>query len=104
MTSALLPGMSDAEAQAPEGLADVRDDVAQAIVAAVAAALFQAHAADRQVQFIVGNQNFLRRDFVEIAQLAHRRGRCDSCRSSASAEQFPVRSTLIVAVSPEYLR
>ena len=53
-------------------LADMRDGVAQAVVAAVAAALLQPHAADRQIEFVMRHQDLLGRDLVEIAQLADR--------------------------------
>ena len=68
----LVAGMPDAEPQAPEILADVRDDVAQPVVAAVTAAVLQAHGADRQIELIVRHQDLLGRDLEEIAQLPHR--------------------------------
>ena len=41
------------QAQPPKSLADVRDGIAQSVVAAVPSALLQANAAHRQIEFIV---------------------------------------------------
>src|SRR5258708_31448856 len=67
-----VAGMSYPQTHAPEGLADMRDGVAQAIVAAMAAPLLQAHRAHRQVELIMRDQDLLWRDFLELAQLANR--------------------------------
>ena len=60
------------DAQPPEIFADMRNGVAQTIVPAVAAALLQAHAAHRQIKFVVRHQDFLGRDLEELAQLSDR--------------------------------
>ena len=52
--------MADAEPQAPEIRADVRDRVAQAVVTAGAAAELEAHFADRQIELVVHDQHFAR--------------------------------------------
>ena len=67
-----VAGMADAESQPPEILADVRNGVAQSVVAAVTAALLQAHAAHRQIEFVVRDEDVLRRDLVEFAELSDR--------------------------------
>ena len=54
--------MADAEAQTPEAVADVRDRVAQAVVAAVPAAVLEAHAAHRQVELVVRHENLVGHD------------------------------------------
>ena len=65
--------MADAEAQAPEIRgAELGLDVLQAVVPAIAATLFQADAAGRQVEFIVNDEDFARVDFVKVGQCRHR--------------------------------
>src|SRR6266403_953549 len=64
--------MAYAQAQPPKGLADMRDGVAQSVVAAVSSTLLQANAAHRQIELIVRHQNILGRNLVEVAELAHR--------------------------------
>ena len=46
----------------------MRLDVFQALVPAVAAALFDADAAGRQVELVVDDQDFVRQDFVERSE------------------------------------
>lgn len=66
-----IAGMADAQPQAPEVRADVRDDVAQAVVTAVTAAQFETGVTDRQIEFVVRDQNFGRRNFHVIGNRAH---------------------------------
>jgi len=62
--------VANAKPQAVKGIliAELRDDVAQAVVPAVSAALFELGDAGRQVQFVVGHQDFFRRDAEESSQ------------------------------------
>src|ERR1700675_1255480 len=64
--------MADADAQTPEIFPEMRDRVAQTIVAAVAAPLLQTPAPHRQIKFVVRHQDLFRRDLEEIAQLPDR--------------------------------
>src|SRR6056297_3998525 len=68
-----LPGMADADAQAPElRRTEMTENAAQPVVSAVAAALFKAHGAGRQVQLIVGDQHAFDRHLVEVHGRAQR--------------------------------
>ena len=59
--------MADAEAQAPEvGGAQLRGDVAQTVVAGVAAALLQAHLTRVDVELVVRDEDLLGRDLVVL--------------------------------------
>ena len=54
-----IAGMTDAQPQAPEiGRAELGLDVLEAVVTPVAAALLEADAARRQIEFIVNDENF----------------------------------------------
>ena len=53
--------MADADAQPPERIAHLRDDIAHAVVSAGAAALLQAHDAGREIELVVSDQDRLRR-------------------------------------------
>ena len=65
--------MVDAEAQAVKIFAAKRgDDVAQAVVAAVTAAVFQFDRAFRQIEFVVNDEDFFRGEVVEFGECAHR--------------------------------
>ena len=66
-------------------------DIAQPVVAAMAAALFEARSAWIDIQFIVGNQHFFRRNFVELrkrrngfAAAVHKRGGDEQAEVMAS--------------------
>ena len=60
--------MADAYAQAIKilGVSQGGHDVSQAIVAAVSTAALEACTASRDIQFIVGNENFIAGDFIEL--------------------------------------
>src|SRR5690606_17525133 len=69
----LVAGMADADPQAVElAVAQQPDDVAQAVLAAVAAIELQPGHARRQVQLVVGDQHLLRLD-LPVAQGRHHR-------------------------------
>ena len=63
--------MADAQAQPPEILAEVRDDVLQSVVAGRAAAALQLDTARRQVELVVHDQDLVRQDLVEPRQRAN---------------------------------
>ena len=68
-----MRGWADAQAQAPEiRRAEFGLNVFQAVVTTIAAALLEADAAGWQVEFVVDDENFLRRNFVEIGQCGNR--------------------------------
>ena len=71
---AAVPWMANAQAQAVEIIliAELRDDVAQPVMPAVPAALFELGDAGRQVEFVVGDQYGLRGNPEEVRQ----RGNC----------------------------
>ena len=51
--------MTDTETQAPEvRRGELGGDVLEAVVTGIAAALFDAHAAGKQVHFVVGDKDF----------------------------------------------
>ena len=60
-----------ADAQPPESIALRRDDVAQAIVSAVAASFLEPYRAARQIDFIVRDQHLRRRELVKIEHARH---------------------------------
>jgi hypothetical protein len=64
--------VANAKPQAVESIliAQLRDDVAQAVVTAMAAALLELGDARRQVEFVVCHQDFFRLDAEEIGQAA----------------------------------
>ena len=64
--------MTDAKAQTPEVGADLRDGVAQAVVATMAAAELEARFADGQIQLVVNDQNFAGRHFQILRKRANR--------------------------------
>jgi len=68
-----VPRVADAEPQAMEVIlvAELGDDVAQAVVPAVAAALFELGDAGWHVEFVVGHQDFFGFDLEEIGQGRH---------------------------------
>ena len=67
----LVARMADADAQAPEiRRAELRDDVPQAVVARMAAAVLDFHRPRRQVELVVRDQDFVGRDLVELRQRA----------------------------------
>ena len=71
--------MTDTDADAGEfGAGELRHDVAQPVVPAVAAAALQAHRAGRQIDLVVRDQNPLDRDPVEPGDRRHRPVRCGS--------------------------
>ena len=64
--------MVDAKAQAVEVFATERgDDVAQAVVTAMTTAVFQLDRAFRQIQFVVDDEDFFRREVVEFGERAY---------------------------------
>ena len=65
-----MPGMADAKPQAVKGIlvAELRDDVAQPVMPAVPATLFEFGDAGRHVEFVVGHQNRFRRNAEEVRQ------------------------------------
>src|SRR5579875_3621327 len=68
-----VAGMADADAQAMErAVAEVGDDVAQSVLAAVAAVELQPRGAGRQIQIVVHHQQFLRRDLPVVQRRRHR--------------------------------
>ena len=94
--------MADAHAQAMElAVAEVAHDVAQAVLAAVAAVELQAHGAGRQVQVVMRDQALLRLDLVVAqrrdhgdAALVHEGGRLqqpDRFAAEAHAAGFAVQ-------------
>ena len=65
--------MANADAQAPEiWRAEFGLDIFQTIVPAIAATLFEADAAGRQVEFIMDDEDFLRRNLLKIGQCCDR--------------------------------
>ena len=66
--------MADTDAQAVEILVVAQrwNDIPQAVVAAVSAALFETCAARWDVQLIVGDKNLLRRNFEKPGHGSHR--------------------------------
>jgi hypothetical protein len=63
--------MAHAQAQTPKIGADVRDDVAQTVMATVAAAQLEAPLSHREIELIVRYQNFCWCDFHVIGNRAH---------------------------------
>lgn len=64
-----MAGVADTQAQALKLLAaQLRDGVAQAIVAAVSSPLFQTYRAGWQIQFVVGDEDIFRVDLVKTGQ------------------------------------
>ena len=74
----LAARMAHADAQAPESVALRGDEVAQAVVSAVAAGFLEPHRAARQIDFIVRHQHLRRRDLVETRARSTPDRRCDS--------------------------
>ena len=72
MTCGLVAGMPDAEPQPPEVRAEMRDRVAQAVVAARAAGKLEAHVADRQVELVMHHQHFAGRHLEVVDERADR--------------------------------
>ena len=70
---ARFTGMGDAKAKARKVpvVAETADDIAQAVVAPVPAALLEAGDTDGQVEVVVRDENVLRRDLVETRQCGH---------------------------------
>ena len=71
-TSFFAARMAHADAQAPESVALRGDDVAQAVVSAVAAGLLEPHRAARQIDLVVRHQHLRRRDLVETQHARNR--------------------------------
>ena len=69
-TRSLEPGWPTPEAQPPEIGADMRDHIAQAVVAAVAAALLEPRDPGRQIDVVVHHQDLGRRDAIEVRATA----------------------------------
>lgn len=68
-----VPGMADPDTQSGEiAAAQALGDTAQAVVAAVAASLFEPHRARRQIQFVMDNQDLAQRKLVKTRQRRHR--------------------------------
>src|SRR3546814_4907833 len=68
----LVPGMPDPEPHAPEVLADMGFQGADAVMAAGAAALLHAQLAGRQVDLVVEHDERFRRQLMEAQRLADR--------------------------------
>jgi hypothetical protein len=69
----LAAGVAYAQAQAPVGgAAELGMDVAQAVVAGMAAVELELGLAGRDIELVVCDQNFLRGDFVKARQRGHR--------------------------------
>src|SRR5258708_982867 len=61
-----LARMSDAEPQSPEpAVAQLRDDILEAVVARAAAAELELDAAGLQIELVVRHENFRQRDTIE---------------------------------------
>src|SRR5262245_12020756 len=69
---ARLRRLADADPQAPELIAELRDEIADAVVARGATALLQLHDARREIQLIVRDENLLDGHFVERRDAARR--------------------------------
>ena len=68
-----MTGMADADAQPQEIVAtQMRDQIAQTVVAAVATALFETRRTRRQIQLIMDDQNLATRNPEESGQRCHR--------------------------------
>ena len=71
-----VSGVTDADAQPPVvGAAQLAVDVAQPVVACVAAAQLELGFASRQIQLVVGHQNFLGRNLEKPCQAGYRLAR-----------------------------
>lgn len=82
-----------------------RHDIAQPVVAAVATAQFEAGSAWIDIQFVMGNQHFFRRNFVELrngrngfAAAVHKSGgnkqaqvMASTGRTASQAKKFGIR-------------
>src|SRR5579883_2222853 len=71
----LVAGMADADADATIVVADMGVDVAQAVVAAGAAALLHAHAAGRKVELVVEHHHAVQRHLEIAHRLTNRAAR-----------------------------
>jgi hypothetical protein len=69
----LVTGMADAEAQAPEIRAAVRDHVAQAVVSTVSTALLEPRDSARQVEFVVDDEDLGHGRLDVVHQRANRK-------------------------------
>ena len=63
--------MADADAQAPERVAQLRDDIPHPVVPARAAPLLEADDAGRKIELVIGYENRLDRHLVEPRHAVH---------------------------------
>src|SRR5262245_8302445 len=68
----LVPRVPDTEPKAPELVAEMRDEILESVVPARAAAEFQAHDADRQIEIVMRNEHLLEIDLAVIEQALER--------------------------------
>src|SRR5580704_4342543 len=64
--------MADADAQAPERVTHLRDDIPHPVVSARATALLEADDARRKIELVISDENRLDRHLVEPRQAVHR--------------------------------
>ena len=69
---AAVPGMTDPQPQAPEPFRMVRENIAHAVVTTVAAAQLEPHNPGREIQLIVGHEDFTRANLVEARDTGQR--------------------------------
>ena len=77
--------MADADPHAPIVVADCLGDGAQAVVAGISAAAFDAHFGRREIEFVVKDDDVVRRELIEMRRLLDGAARTRSCRFRASA-------------------
>src|SRR5882672_4391241 len=69
----LVAGMADTETEAPELVAQMRDQVLESVVPARTTAELEAHAPDRQIEVVVRDQHLVEVDLAVIEETLHRK-------------------------------